>query len=134
MEFIPASEAWDVTAARAPRVKFDDYCDLQYLREGGWGKVYAAVRKSDHKKVAMKFFGYTGNEPIHSEIYKEIALLMNLAGVEGIVQLEGVFDDTAPGYVKNKNPSFRRSYPVIVMEQIQGGELYDRILNRETVS
>ncbi len=76
----------------------------------------------------MKFFGYTAFRPIHSEIANEINLMIALNGVQGIVQMYGVFNDTPYGLIEGKNPSFLRPYPVIVMEMIEGGELYQRLL------
>jgi hypothetical protein len=48
----------------------------------------------------MKFFGYTKQQPITTEIMKEINLMKNLVGVEGVVQLVGIFSDTAQGFSK----------------------------------
>lgn len=112
---------------------FTDYRIGPYLMSGGWGTVYSATDKSG-KKVAMKFFGYTQRMPILEEIHKEIALMASLAGIPGVVQLEGVFDDSARGLVPNKVPHFQQPYPVIVMEMVEGGDLFDRIANRQAVS
>lgn len=109
-----------------------DYSVKSYIQEGAMGKVFAAVRISDGKKVAMKFFGYTIRRPTFSEMEKEIQLLMSLKGIDGIVQLEGVFLDTADGMLPGKR--HKGEFPVIVMEMIEGGELFDRINNRATVS
>ena len=75
----------------------------------------------------MKFFGYTERRPISIEIANEINLMKTLNGVQGVVQMYGVFDDTPKGLISSKNPSFLRPYPVIVMEMIEGGELYQRL-------
>ena len=53
------------------------------LGQGGWGKVYAAYRKSDNKQFAMKLFGYTSNAPVIEEVNSEIVLMMALAGIDG---------------------------------------------------
>ena len=108
---------------------YAEYADFTFVRAGGWGTVFSAQRISDGKKFAMKFFGYTSNRPNITEIEKEIRLMVSLRGVEGVVQLEGVFSDSAMGYMPNKNKRFQdRGYPVIVMEMIDGGELLDRIM------
>ena len=99
---------------------------------GGWGTVYGATRNSDGKKVAMKFFGYTQRPPVSSEINREISLMASLSGIPGVVQLEGVFEDTVSGLVQNKR--YLQAYPVIVMEMVEGGDLFDRIAQRTTVS
>jgi serine/threonine protein kinase len=90
--------------------------------------------------------GYTKQQPQMIEIRKEIGLMEGLRGVEGVVQILGVFDDSAQGYCKmflccsntyltlisvpGKNQKFRHSYPVIVMEMLDGGDLFQRISNR----
>lgn len=120
--------------ATAPVVRFSDYGIGRLVMSGGWGTVYSATRVRDSKKVAMKFFGYTKRSPIVAEINKEIDLMIQLQGIPGVVQLEGVFDDTADGLVPSKDPRFRYPYPVIVMEMVEGGDLFDRIASRTTVT
>lgn len=66
------------------------------------------------------------------EIEEEIDLLQSLRGVSGIVQLEAIFEDPPSGFVQGK--VFRRVYPCIVMELLEGGELFDKIECSETVS
>jgi serine/threonine protein kinase len=117
-----------------PEVHFSDYSLGGFLQQGGWGTVHAATRRRDGKRVAMKFFGYTEREPSLNDIWNEIDLMLKLAGLSGVVQLEGVFSDSESGLVPNKNPRFLRSYPVIVMELVEGGELYSRIANRSSVT
>jgi serine/threonine protein kinase len=115
-------------------VSFWEYSLGGFLQQGGWGTVHAATRRRDGKRVAMKFFGYTEREPSLKDIWNEIDLMMKLAGLSGVVQLEGVFSDSETGLVPNKNPLFLRAYPVIVMELVEGGELYSRIANRTSVT
>ena len=59
--------------------------------------MYSAKRLSDGSEVAMKFFGYTRQTPHPESIAREIELMVSLRGVEGSVQLIGVFDDTPEG-------------------------------------
>lgn len=42
-----------------------------------------------------------------------------------------MFYDKEEGFLDGKNPNFCQSYPVIVMENISGGELFSRIEERE---
>ena len=58
------------------------------------------MRAADANMVALKFFGYTNRRPDPVHIQHEIELLWSLKGVGGIVQIEGVFLDTAEGYVE----------------------------------
>ena len=98
------------------------------------GKVFAATRKRDGKKCALKFFGYTNHRPVLDEIYQEIRLMISLDRVEGVCQLLGVFDDTPEGLMPEKFTSFSEPYPVIVMEMLEGGDLFAKISTRTTVT
>lgn len=46
----------------------------------------------------------------------------------------GLFNDTAAGLIPDKFPSFRSPYPVIVMELLEGGDMFNRISTRSTVT
>lgn len=94
--------------------------------------MYSAKRLSDGSEVAMKFFGYTRQTPHPESIAREIELMVSLRGVEGSVQLIGVFDDTPEGLIPDKK--FLKSYPVIVMEKLCGGDLYERIIQRNHIT
>ena len=98
------------------------------------GKVFAGTRKSDGKKCALKFFGYTNHRPVLQDIYQEIRLMISLECVEGVCQLLGVFDDTPEGLMPEKYSAFNDSYPVIVMEMLEGGDLFGRISSRPEVT
>jgi serine/threonine protein kinase/Ca2+-binding EF-hand superfamily protein len=75
--------------------------------------------------VALKFFGYTDREPNEKQIYEEIDLLQTLRGIDGIVQLLATFMDPPRGMVSGKY--FKKSYPCIVMEMLEGGEVFEKI-------
>lgn len=81
----------------------------------------------------MQFFGYTGRNPKIKEINAEIELMKNLEGIDGMVQMHGVFMDTAAGIIPGKLVT-ASSLPVIIMELLEGGELFERIADRETFS
>jgi serine/threonine protein kinase len=89
------------------------------------GKVYQTTRLSDGKVFAMKFFGYVGKLPRLAEVEKEIGLMQALKGIPNIVQIEGIFLDSEEGYIPDREST--KPYPVIVMEALQGGDLFDRI-------
>lgn len=40
-------------------IKFDDFIVEKFLQEGGWGRVYSAIRKSDNKRGKQFYFGLT---------------------------------------------------------------------------
>lgn len=113
-------------------LRADDYKIDKYIAEGGMGVVYSATQKSDGGKVALKFFGYNETKVIVEDIYREIEILSKVAGIEGIVQLYGVFMDSSSGYAEYKID--HSSYPVICMELLEGGDMFDRIQERKTVS
>ena len=46
----------------------------------------------------------------------------------------GLFNDTADGLIPDKFPAFKSTYPVIVMELLEGGDMFNRISTRETVT
>lgn len=89
------------------------------------GKVYRTTRLSDGKIFAMKFFGYAPKLPRLVEVEKEIGLMQALKGIPNVVQIEGIFMDTELGYIPDREST--HPYPVIVMEALQGGDLFDRI-------
>ena len=93
---------------------------------GAYGVVINAIRKVDNKNFVMKFFGYTINKPDTSWILREIDNMRSLKGIHGVVQIEATFTDTAEGYLKNKK--YKRRYPIIVMEKLSGGDLFDKIV------
>ncbi len=66
-------------------------------------------------------------------IENEIHLMQSFKGVPGIVQLEGIIMDTPAGYIPNKlHPG--ESHPILVMELLEGGDLYSKIAKRRTIS
>lgn len=65
-------------------------------------------------KVAMKFFGYTANQPNRHEIEKEIDFMVTMSGIQGVPQFFGIITDTKKGYLEEKQ--FIDSFPIIVME------------------
>lgn len=109
-----------------------DFEIMSFVQTGGLGKVYCGKYLPENKIVALKFFGYTSRKPNNGDIYKEINLMMALKGIEGIVQLNGVFMDTEDGMIGSKK--FKVSYPVISMEMLAGGELFERIIQSEIAS
>jgi len=102
-----------------------DFNDFTYVQTGGAGKVFLASRKNDNKKYAMKFFGYTSKQPKLNDIEREITLMQALKGIPNVVQIEGKFMDSKEGYVPNR--IYDQPYPVIVMEALEGGDLFERI-------
>jgi hypothetical protein len=117
----------------------EDYGELTFVQSGACkhtfflscliafvvGKVYRTTRLSDGKVFAMKFFGYVAKQPRLAEIDKEIGLMQSLKGIPNVVQIEGIFMDSAEGYVADRESD--QPFPVIVMEALQGGDLFDRI-------
>lgn len=89
------------------------------------GKVYAATHLPDGRIVALKFFGYEAKKPELDKILEEIRILRDLSGIDGIVGFHGIFMDTVTGIQPGKK--HRKPFPVIVMELLTGGELFDRI-------
>lgn len=123
----------EISIPEGLRVSAEDFDVGSFIQEGGVGKVYSAVRKSDGKKVAMKLFGYTARLATPDDIQHEIDLMAALKGVTGFIQTEGVFWDTEEGLVP-ESKQHNVACPVIVMELMEGGELFDRMHAMKEVS
>lgn len=87
-----------------------------------------------NNRCALKFFGYTNHKPVLKDIHQEIRLMISLDQVDGVCQLLGIFEDTPQGYMPEKFAAFSEPYPVIVMEMLEGGDLFARISNRRDVT
>lgn len=114
---------------------FDDFVINNYMHSGSFGTVYSAYRKSDNMPVAIKFFGYEHGQSRWEWLYHEMVNLFRLKKVNGIVSIVGVFFDTPSGYLTEiasdrRNKIFKQPFPVIVMERLDGPELFDRIVER----
>jgi serine/threonine protein kinase len=101
-----------------------DFSVETFIQQGGSGRVYGGLWNKK-TPVALKFFGYTDREPNEKQIYEEIDLLQTLRGIDGIVQLQATFMDPPCGMVSGKY--FKKSYPCIVMEMLEGGEVFEKI-------
>jgi serine/threonine protein kinase len=115
-----------------PEINPSDYRISHYIAAGGVGVVYSAIHHYSGEKIAMKFFGYSTKSVNRKDIFREIELFATVNNLRGIVQLKGVFLDTPNGYVNNKQT--KECYPVICMELLEGGDLFDRIQARKIVS
>jgi serine/threonine protein kinase len=113
-------------------LNWDDFTIENFIQEGGQGKVYVGRENKTSKLFALKFFGYVARHPKLSEIDAEIDLMKDLDGIEGMVQMTGVFMDTQMGRLPNK--VVHNEFPVIAMELLEGGELFERIADRQTFS
>jgi serine/threonine protein kinase len=97
--------------------------------------VYGATYLHTGRKFALKFFGYTSRKPIDADIQREIDFMVKLTGVKGVVQIEGVFmDDPIQHPSVGDNKEWKIRYPVIVMEVLNGGALYDRVQRHKFMS
>jgi serine/threonine protein kinase len=113
-------------------LSYVDFTVEEFIQTGGVGKVFSGRRNIDCKPFAFKFFGYTSKMPLLNEINKEINFMVALQGIHGIVQIEGIFMDLSLGYVGGKFS--KASFPVIVMEMLEGGELFERIIQNQSAS
>jgi hypothetical protein len=59
--------------------------------------------------------------------------MKSLEGIDGMVQMHGVFMDSGRGCIPGKVTQ-GVELPVIVMELLEGGELFERIADRKTFS
>ena len=111
---------------------FSIYPQVSENRKGSYGVVVDAVRLSDGKEFVMKFFGYTKQKPDVAYILREVDNLQMLRSESGVAHIETVFNDTIEGIISQTIPKLhRRIYPVIVMEKLKGGELFESILSKQ---
>lgn len=55
-------------------------------------------------------------------------LMIALLGVPGVIQLESIIYDSEEGFMPSK--LHRQSYPIIAMEKVSGGDLFERVTSR----
>jgi calcium/calmodulin-dependent protein kinase I len=75
--------------------------------------VYRAVEKSTFQRVAVKVVDKRKLEPIEKEMLRTELVIMQLLNHPNVIQLKDVIDS--------------KTHIYIVMELIQGGELFDYI-------
>lgn len=114
------------------RINPAEYRISSFIAAGGAGLVYSAVHHINNTKIAMKFFGYVEKSINIDEVFHEIELFSGVSCLNNVVQLKGVFIDSPAGYINNKVS--KECYPVICMELMEGGDLFDRLQSRNTVS
>jgi serine/threonine protein kinase/Ca2+-binding EF-hand superfamily protein len=102
------------------------------LQEGAIGKVYCGRNKLTGREYALKFFGYTNIDPEERDIEHEIQVMNSFKGISGIVQMIGFFYDSPQGLIPGK--IFCNPYPVIVMELLTGGEVFETIHHNSHIS
>jgi serine/threonine protein kinase len=104
--------------------------------EGAYGLVMNVDR--DDKEYVGKFFGYTIGNPDTNWILREIDNLTHLKGIEGAVQIEATFMDTRAGLLPHPHRKQERYlnqvYPVIILEKLSGGILFERITSMTSFS
>lgn len=124
-----------------PSLEYSDFAHIRYEQEGGWGQVHSFRNKySPNDLCAMKFFGYSKNEPNHIKINEEVDLMWSLRNIsQGVLKLHGTFLDIQTGYVTNTpkeminsklitiNKHYKNVYPVIVMD-LGGMDLFNYML------
>ena len=112
--------------------KAQDFIVGHLLQQGAYGVVYSGLWVPCNKKVAMKFFGYGRRRPKMSDIGGEIQMLKSLSHISGIVHMEAVFMDTHIGVARNKQ--FMQSFPCVVTELLEGGDLLNTLEKRAYLS
>lgn len=123
----------DYATAKTDKLDHEDFSIGKYLAEGGSGKIFVGLRKSDGLEVALKFFGYVrGWEVDEKEIRDEMETMSSMNHIESVIRIYGYFMDSEAGFIPRK--LHMKSFPVIVMELMRGGPLFGRLNYREKVS
>jgi serine/threonine protein kinase len=120
-----------------------DSCSLAYLASdqfhimyelagGSNGVIFCGQRIEDETPVAFKFFGYTDEEPSPSHLQAEIDLMISYAHLEALPKIFGYFFDSPTGLVAGK--VHHKPYPVIVMELLDGVDLFEASYHRHLIA
>ena len=107
--FIPAAFKTDLSRdelfnkflveSKLERFEYDDFSDIKYLNQGGFGVCYSGYHREKKRIMALKFFGYTNKEPHNSWIQSELKMDYELNELNCVAKLYGYFVDTKEGYV-----------------------------------
>ena len=98
---------------RGKKVFYAEYAVKEVIGTGGFGVVYAAERKSDGLKVAVKEISKDTNTLTNNNVPLEVALMQQVNDVPGVIKLLDYFDTTDCFY--------------IVMERFNSKDLFDFI-------
>eukprot|EP01138_Halocafeteria_seosinensis_P010784 gb/GECG01011014.1/.p1 GENE.gb/GECG01011014.1/~~gb/GECG01011014.1/.p1 ORF type:complete len:1451 (+),score=219.92 gb/GECG01011014.1/:1-4353(+) len=111
-------DEWLAALRQACRaVPFDeDYEEQEEIGRGRFSQVISAKRKSDGKMFAVKKINKVDLEEDEKELLRTEIAILKLVNHPHIIRLENVYETSSLLY--------------IVMEFLQGGELFDRIVGR----
>lgn len=121
-------------------VDHNDYAILDFVSAGTYGTVFRARNLISGELAALKFFDYSNCHSSEARyIDQEIQRQVEVVDIDGIVKIKGVFWDTAHGMLtgraakddKGQSIILAKKHPrlskVIVMELLNGGELFDKV-------
>ncbi|GBC21944.2 kinase-like domain-containing protein [Rhizophagus irregularis DAOM 181602=DAOM 197198] len=101
--------------------EFEQFCDLQEIGFGGFGKVYRASWKNYYKQCALKSF-FNFNDSTVKGIAREIQLQREVDFHNNIIRFYGVTTSSKENQRKNCQPSFHgKPYDVgLALSILQG--------------
>jgi serine/threonine protein kinase len=129
---VTVSRKQEIVDIYIQELQLDDYEIGDLIGDGALSKVFSAHHIESGENVALKFFGYTSYFPDLTSIKHEIELMVYAGTVEGIVKTFGYFMDTQTGILPNKKHNI--CCPVIVMERLTGGELFELVRRKQNFS
>ncbi|CAG9334920.1 unnamed protein product [Blepharisma stoltei] len=101
--------------------KFKEYYELkEKIGHGRFSDVHIVIEHSTNQKYAVKIITKARLTHNEAEMLRSEIAIMRLLDHPGVIQLKEVFDT--------------KKHMLIVMEQVRGGELYQRIVNKKYFS
>ncbi|GBG24498.1 Protein kinase, putative [Hondaea fermentalgiana] len=112
-----------VASSNKPRTIYDDYSIRSEVGKGGYSRVYRAVQRSTGNTVAIKVMAVEDFDlEMHDIVENEIYIMERIC--EDMPELDSSF-------VQIIEVVRERERICIVMEFLEGGELFDRIVQRK---
>ena len=105
----------------------NDFTLTGEITRGKYGLICGGVQISTSRDIALKFFGYTCDEPQMNRMSNEIKILDKLKSAVSGPQILGIFYDDEKGLLPAK--LYKERFPIIVVERLRGGDILSRLFS-----